>query len=151
MQSYGTCHYCGQTGHFGFDCLVRSQHVREGKIQLGPDRAVYLPDGNKVPWEAGVPIVKAVEDFHRQPAEPQVPAAVMAELESKEMSLNRMAAYIEQMEYAMMYGSESPALPRGNSDEDWRDIALSLQKEREELKRQLVNRQTRSQTGSGFD
>ncbi|KAF5318468.1 hypothetical protein D9619_010817 [Psilocybe cf. subviscida] len=149
--SYGNCHYCGQTGHFGFDCMVHAQHVKDGKIQIGQDRGVYLPEGHKVPWENGTPMIRYVEDYYKQQAEGPSSAALLAEIEDREQNMARMAAYVEQMEYAMMYGSDPPVVPPGNSDSDWRTIAITLQKEKDDLRTQLANRHTCSQTQQGFD
>ena len=60
----GSCHYCHQSGHFMFECLVKNQHLQEGKVKVGADGRLRLPDGSLIPWDpAGNPMRKAVEEY----------------------------------------------------------------------------------------
>jgi hypothetical protein len=54
----GTCHYCHQQGHFMGDCPIKMSHLEDGKVKIGADGRLRLPDGRMLGSDPTGPSMK---------------------------------------------------------------------------------------------
>lgn len=61
------CYFCGETGHFGGNCLISMQYIEEGKAQQNQEGRLVLPSGTYIPWSIpGITLHACFNEYHNR-------------------------------------------------------------------------------------
>jgi hypothetical protein len=61
------CYFCGETGHYGGNCLIATQYVEEGKAQRNQEGRLVLASGAYILWSVpGITLCARFDKYHKR-------------------------------------------------------------------------------------